>query len=105
MSRLRVITFKASDEFIEELDRVSKILGIGRSDLIRYALNEVLSRDIRILRKSLTYSRYGICNGVLDIVSRDIVCLDLTVDEILRLKKINDDPVKAIKHLIRVVPL
>ena len=103
MSRLRVITFKADSVLVEELDRVSKILGVGRSELIRYALNEVLSRDIRILRKSLTHSRYGICNGVLDIVSKDIVCIDLTVDEILRLKKINDDPVKAIKHLIEVI--
>ena len=102
MSRLRVVTFKADSVLVEELDRVSKILGVGRSELIRCALHELLSRDPRVLRK-MFMPRYSWLAG--SIGFHDIICIDLTADEMLRLKKINDDPVRAIKHLIEVIPL
>ena len=98
---MRVITFKADDDFIESVNKFAKALGVDRSWLIRFALQQLMSRDLRELKK-MTYNRYGTL-GRIDL-SRDIVCLDLSIDEILRLKKISSDPVQAIRHLIRLIP-
>jgi len=100
---LRVITFKASDDLIEAVDKLSKALGVDRSWLIRFALQQLLSHDLRELRK-MTYNRYSIYNGGIDLLSRDVVCIDLTIDEVLKLKKISPDLRQSIKYLIEAIP-
>ena len=77
---LRVITFKASDDLIEKLLQASRILGINRSDLIRQAIMKIVS---------------SLDNG------KTIVCLELTSEEQLFLKLLSDDPVIALKKLLR----
>ena len=77
---MRVITFKADEGFLERLDKASKTLKINRSDLIRQAILKIIS---------------SLDNG------GAIVCLELTSEELLFLKLLSDDPVIALKKLLR----
>ncbi len=77
---MRVVTFKADEGFLERLDRVSRILGVNRSDLIRQAIMKIVS---------------SLDNG------KTIVCLELTPEELLYLSLIARDPVVALKKLLR----
>jgi len=43
MSRLRVITFKASEDLLERLDTVARELGLYRSEVIKAAIHRFLS--------------------------------------------------------------
>jgi len=52
----------------------------------------------------MTYNRYSIYNGGIDLLSRDVVCIDLTIDEVLKLKKISPDLRQSIKYLIEAIP-
>ena len=79
---MRVITFKAEDEFIEKLHKAMNVLGYdNRSDLIRQALTKIME----------------VVDG-----SRKVVCLELTTDELMYLNLISRDPAIAIKRLIRI---
>jgi len=81
VSRLRVITFKADDEFIERVHRFMKLTGVeNRSDLIRQAVLKIIS---------------SLDNG------KAIVCLELSREELFYLNIIAKDPAIAIKQLIR----
>lgn len=77
----RVITFKADDEFIEKMHRAMKVLGLNRSELIRTAVLKVVNS--------------------LEGDNRTTVCLELSSEELIYLKLISNDPIVAIKHLIR----
>ena len=77
---LRVVSFKADDKFIEKLLHASKSLGVNRSDLIRQAILKIIS---------------SLDNG------GAIVCLELTSEEQLFLKLLSNDPVIALKKLLR----
>ena len=81
MSRLRVITFKADDEFIERVHRFMKLTGVeNRSDLIRQAIMKIIS---------------SIDDG------NAIVCIELSSEELLYLRLLSKDPVVALKKLLR----
>ena len=77
---MRVITFRAEEELIEKLLQTSKTLNINRSDLIRQAIMKIVS---------------SIDNG------DAIVCLELTAEEQLFLKLLAEDPVIALRKLLR----
>jgi len=77
----RVITFKADDEFIEKMDKAKNILGLNRSEFIRTAVLKIVSS--------------------LENDGKTIVCLELSSEELLYLRLISNDPVVAVKHLIR----
>ena len=77
---MRVVTFKADEGFLERLDRASKTLEVNRSDLIRQAILKIIS---------------SLDNG------GAIVCLELTSEEQLFLKLLSNDPVIALKKLLR----
>ena len=78
---MRVITFKADDEFIERVHRAMLLTGVeNRSDLIRQAVLKIIS---------------SLDNG------KAIVCLELSREELFYLNIIAKDPAIAIKQLIR----
>jgi len=77
----RVITFKADDEFIEKMDKAKNVLGLNRSEFIRTAVLKIVSS--------------------LENDGKTIVCLELSSEELLYLRLISNDPVVAVKHLIR----
>ena len=48
---LIVVTFKAPDFLVEELDRLAIMMGRPRSELIRYAIAELLRKHVRDSRQ------------------------------------------------------
>ena len=57
MTKAKVITFKASDEFVALLDKVAMSKGVSRSELIRAAVLYVISKGL--VDEALRETRYG----------------------------------------------
>jgi len=104
LSSLRVITFKASEDLIEAVDKLAKILNVDRSELIRFALLQLLKRDPLEIHRMM---RNGNGFYYLDRVHgfTRMVCLELSPEEIIKLRNINEDIGYSIKHLIELIPL
>jgi len=55
---VRVVTFKLSEDELEELDRKAAMLGIPRSELIRKAIREYLRQDLKPTRRGYIKIRH-----------------------------------------------
>ena len=55
---MRVVTFKLSEDELEELDRKAAMLGVPRSELIRKAIREYLRQDLKPTKRGYIKIRY-----------------------------------------------
>ena len=57
---LRVISFKLDEDFLEEIDYYSSILGMNRSEFIRQALEKMIDEIKRNLEKEISVREVAI---------------------------------------------